>query len=296
MTKRKLISDDQIIVVLYTSPVRNLAESDELPDWISTFANMAKDGYSFSLADSTAAELLTQVRSKRIPRDGYERMVGILRTFLNLDFPILPGKVDLEAMIGARIDPKVLEETAFLAQEAWRQFVDPDSPAPSLGPSLEELLEEERDHWKASLRRQVMLASASGLDLAKSNPDDVAEFLASLSGIDRHREAVDPPMSIRMHLEMRYRYRQVARSALKKEPYDPENKKKRNNGVDVDLYKYLILPALVVATDEGFFGSLETISSFQRDWIVRPETLAARWLAGDKLQPVWPVNSEDDEE
>lgn len=97
MAKRRLIPEDKIIVILDTSPVRNLAHS-EIPDWVRTFADMAEDGYSFSLAETTAAELLMQVRSGRIPEVDFHRMIGLLKTFLNLNAPVLPGQVDLEVI------------------------------------------------------------------------------------------------------------------------------------------------------------------------------------------------------
>lgn len=59
--------------------MRYLAHSDP-PEWVKTFAAMTSDGYSFRLADATAAKLLTQVRSKRIPPEGYERMIELLKT------------------------------------------------------------------------------------------------------------------------------------------------------------------------------------------------------------------------
>lgn len=79
----------------------------------------------------------------------------------------------------------------------------------------------------------------------------------------------------------------MARTKLKK-PYNPSSKNKRNDALDVDLFSYLSLPALVVAVDGGFFGSLEGIDSFQRAWFFRPETLAGQWRAGDAPRPVWP--------
>lgn len=288
MPKRHLIPCDRIIVVLDTSPVRDLAQSGR-EDWVQTFAAMVNDGYSFSLADATAAELLTQVRSGRIPQNGYDGMLKLLETFLNPDFPVLPGKIDLDAMIGVHDEPQILEETRYLSREAWRELVDPHGPTFGIGPSLDELLEEERREWTASLRRMVTNTYCRGIDLSRSDPDDAAEFLASQIGDSFYRGVeIEPPMTIRMHLEIRYRLRQMARTVRAKEPYNPESKKKRNDGIDVDLYKYFILPAFAVVKEGGFFGPLEDIRSFQREWFIRPETLAARWLNGERPQPIWP--------
>jgi hypothetical protein len=291
---RNLIPEDQTIVVIDTSPVRNLAYGG-IPEWVDTFAAMAEDGYSFSLADGTLAELLTQIRSGRIPADGYERMINLLRRFVSPTVPMLPGKIDLEAIIGIKNQVQNIEEIIYLSQEGWRQLQAPHAEALSLGPSLEDLLEEERSEWKNLLSDLRMNSLMYGIDIERSDPDDAAEFLADLVGRSFDSETnIDPPMSIRMHLELRYRFRQMARSAQMKHPYDPTNERNRNDGIDVDLYKYLILPALAVVEDRGFFGSLNSIRSFQKEWFIRPGDLATRWLAGERPRPIWPTF--DDEE
>ncbi len=292
MKKRHLIPDDQIIVVLDTSPIRNLAYSAQ-PEWVKTFEKMAADGYSFSLADCTVGELLTQVRSGAIPQDGYDRMIESIKIFLNPDFPMLPGKLDLEAMIGVLNEPHRFEEIKYLSQVGWSQLLAPHAPSNAMGPPLGELLEEERTDWKKILDRMAVSSLSQGIDLSASDPDDVAEFLANSIGTSLDRESdITPSMAIRMHLELRYIFRQMARSKKKKSAYDPENKKNRNDGIDLDIYKYFILPALVVAEDSGFFESLQTIQSFQREWFYKPGELAARWNAGERPGPEWPVDEE----
>ena len=170
-TKRKLISDDAIVVVFDTSPIRNLAHSTE-PEWVSIFSRMREDGYSFSLSDAATAELLVQVRSNRIPRDGYERMIGLCKTFLNEHIPMIPGKIDLEAIIGINNDPEFIEETKHLSHQAWRQLQNPLSVYPHFGPSLEELLDEERDEWGNFLYRiaEISPVSYTHLDVYKRQP------------------------------------------------------------------------------------------------------------------------------
>ena len=57
---RKLIPDELTIVVLDTCTVRGLAYAEATPGWVSTFAAMTENGYSFSLADGALTELLAQ--------------------------------------------------------------------------------------------------------------------------------------------------------------------------------------------------------------------------------------------
>jgi hypothetical protein len=55
-----LIPDNQIIVVMDTAPVRGLANTEEAPPWVDTFPLMAKQNYSFAIADGAFAELVAQ--------------------------------------------------------------------------------------------------------------------------------------------------------------------------------------------------------------------------------------------
>jgi len=61
---RLIIDDQQIMVVLDTSPVRELAHESDCPDWVCTFEEMSNQGYSFSLADGTFAELINAVKER----------------------------------------------------------------------------------------------------------------------------------------------------------------------------------------------------------------------------------------
>lgn len=101
-------------------------------------------------------------------------------------------------------------------------------------------------------------------------------------------------MSVRRHLDVLFRFRQSARSVQRKEPYDPKSLKKINDGVDVDLFQYLILPAFVLSEDSFFSSKLEDITSFQKAWLFRPEALAAQWENGLRPQPTWPLSSNDE--
>ncbi len=289
MTNRQLITEDQIVVVLDTSVARQLAYEGPAP-WVDTFADMVRDGYSFSLADATAAELLIQVRENRTQASKHQQMMCALSRFLNPDLPVLPGRIDLHAMIGCSSEPVDLRETAFLAQEAWRQLCDPWGPTAVDGESLEQIRDGERREWREWLDRVARVVELYWIDLSASAPGDVAEHLASFAAqhVDKCYCATDPPMSVRQHLEMRHRFRQMARTRLPKGAYNPSSAKKKNDGVDVDFYQYLILPAFVLTIDGGFFDALQGIESFQRTWFLRPDALAASWNRGERPQPTWP--------
>ena len=298
MKTRQLIPDDQVIVILDTSPVRDLAFAASPAPWVGTFTEMSKAGYTFCLSDSTAAELLNQVRTGRTPLQAHKQAINWVSAFLNPEVRVLPGHVDLEGMIGLHEDWDI-NETRFLAQVAWQKLLDPLKPDEAGRPSFKQLLEEERQEWMSDFKKLQHASRTYGLDVPKSDPGAVSTFLLE-SLADRYDEAsgIKPPPSIRRHLEFRYRIRQYLRTERKKEPYNPATKNNRNDGIDVYLYSYFMLPALVVANDGGFYEKLDDISSFQKAWFVRPEQLASDWLAGKHPQPEWPeiVDEEEDDE
>lgn len=296
MTPRQLIPDDRIIVILDTSPVRELAFTKTKPPWVQTFSEMSRDGYSFSLADTTAAELMNQVQAGATELDSHLQAMDWASTFLNAEIPVLPGKMDLEGMLGlnADWDSDVVRN---LALEMWDLLGTPLEPVPMFRPSFEILLEEERCEWESYFVRMRKVSKRLRLDISEVKEAKAIDSLLPLVAQqwDQDTES-SPPASIRRHLELRYRLRQFVRTERTKEPYNPAARKNRNDGIDVDLYTYFMLPALVVASDSGFYGSLQDIESFQKAWFMSPELLASEWSGGNRPQPSWPGWSIAEEE
>ena len=282
---RKVIPDNQCIVLLDTNVARELGFGASPPAWVDTFAEMAKSGYSFSLADATVAELLNQYTDGRINTQyDHAKMISTLSKFLNPQVPVLLGKRDIMQMIGAKpLDESWSEaEVLELSKQAWDFLAaaKPDTPFDHA------MLQEERDDWKKifqSLEESwEEMGSPSDLDELAHPQLDLA-----LEKMD-HGEGVSPSMSIRNDLQTRLLWRQFVRSKLAMEPYDPTSAKKKNDGIDFDFYRYLALPALVVSSDKGFFGSLATIDSFQKAWFHKPDELAEAWKNGARPLPQWP--------
>jgi len=296
MKPRQLVPDHQIIVILDTSPVRELAFEAEKPSWVKTFSEMACDGYSFSLADSAAAELLNQVRTGATAFAAHQRAIGWVSTFLNPEVRVLPGNMDLDGMIGLDEDWNVCE-ARYLAAIAWEMLLDPLKPDAEGRLPFDLLLEEERYEWKSFFARLRHISMLSGLDVPKSDPASVMAFLVDrvATNLDKDTKVL-PPLSIRRHLELRYRIRQYIRTEQTKRPYNPAAKRNRNDGIDINLYYYLMLPAFVVARDGGFYGPLNDIDSFQKTWFMPPERLASEWLAGNRPRPAWPELIVDEED
>lgn len=298
--KRRLIPDEQTIVVLDTSPVRNVGH-DGVPTWVATFAAMAKSGYSFSLADGACAELLTaHARGKSITDDELRTIINAIEPFLNPDVPVMLGKVDLMSMIGETEAPAEWEaEVRTLSRRAWQTVKASVSTSLDKRISAEAELQEDRDDWIGAFAK----FDAGYEEWLSEDPSREQQFplhpyehplldlqftsLATRS-VQRH-----PTMAVRADLQLRYEWRQWMRSRQDKDGYNPSSKKKRNDGVDLDMYPYLMLPAFVVAEDGGFHARLSDIKSPQLHWFWEPQALADAWSRGERPRPVWAAAAAD---
>ena len=287
---RLLVPDDQIIVVLDTAPARNLAYLEKSPQWANTFAKMSKQGYSFSLVDGALTELLAQRSRGALTPEECRRISERLETFLNPQLPIMPGKRDLMGMLQMSEHPWDEDECRLLSLSGWEMLkhcaefdYQQDSP--------EWVLQEERDDWIDFFNSwQKAVDEINAKD--PSTPVDLeAMSTAMLRGMAKAQDswASPPPsMSVRLHLQSRYLCRQFIRMQKPKDAYDPTSKKKRNDGIDADLYRYLPLPALIVTEDKGFLTGLSDIDSFQKHWFFKAESLAENWEQGHSPAPTWP--------
>lgn len=150
------------------------------------------------------------------------------------------------------------------------------------------------DHWFCEVRPRYerWIAERPGREnepLDQYKHDLLNEELADLAASGRNAH---PTMAMRLDLQMRYIWRQWVRTRQKKDGYDPTSEKRSNDGIDLDLYSYLMLPAFVVADDKGFHERLSDIKSDQRRWFWRPQELADAWERGERPRPIWaePVN------
>lgn len=294
--KRKLIPDEQTIVVLDTSPVRNIAYADTTPAWVATFAVMADNGYAFSLADGALAELLAQYIRGSLTDVDLNKILAAISQFLNPDVPILPGKRDILEMIGQSTDAGWSEdEVRDYALRGWAALNDPSLLDEEHRTKLQKALQFDRDEWIRWFKTfddsyAKWVKGRRGIEekqpLNQYKHDLLDENFSDLASYSR---SLHPDLAVRQDLELRYVWRQWVRTRQEKDGYDPTNPKKVNDGIDLDLYHYLMLPALVVADDKGFHERLADIKSPQCDWFWRPQALAAAWASGKRPRPGWAV-------
>lgn len=281
-----LIPAGTTIVVLDTSPARNLGYTNTPPQWVTNFAEMARNGYSFSLADNAFAELISQIASGAITTQQAVTMLGHLKTFLNPNLPILPGKRDIKALIGAAEENSdwSIEEVRALSARCWGVLNSVSMTAGAKGPSADGDLQTEREDWIAFFTKFGKYKE-TGEPL---NEYEHSHLNLALTSCDDEEPKLSPPLSVRWDLKVRLLWRQYVRSKKASEPYDPTSPKKRNDGIDFDLYDCLLLPALIVATDSGFFEKIADLKSYQKAWFWKPEALAQAWIDGKRPCATWP--------
>jgi hypothetical protein len=282
-----LVPEDTAVVVLDTSPARNLAYGAEPPAWAATFGEMSQGGYSFSLADNAFAELLAQITSGAIKEDEASLMFRRLELFINPSLPVFPGKKDIFALIGSKGLPQDwnIEQVRTLSARSWSCLKAARSSIGEDSQSTELELQDERESWFAIFEK---LGKSSDTD-EPLNEYESKQLDMALTACDDEDPELSPRLSVRWDLQIRLLWRQYVRSKKLSEPYDPRSPKKVNDGIDFDLFHYLLLPAFVIATDSGFFGKLADIQSYQKAWFWKPEDLGQAWMNGDQPRATWPA-------
>ena len=281
-----LLPADTQIVVLDTSAARNLAHTNTTPQWVDIFAMMSHNNYSFSLADNAFAELLSQIVSGAITSEEALIMKCRLETFLNMKLPILPGKMDISALIG--VDKPIpdwsTDEVLELSSQSWSFLMNAGTTKVTNQVRTNVELQSEREAW-INIFEKLGKCAETGEPLHEYKHTQLDNAFAH---IDNTAPGLSPPLSTRADLQLRLLWRQYVRSKKHSKAYDPTSPKKKNDGVDFDLYYYLYLPALIVTTDEGFFKKLKDIDSFQKEWFWKPEDLAQAWSNGKQPWARWP--------
>jgi hypothetical protein len=280
--RRFLVPLSQTLVVLDTNPARNIAEEGE-PAWVEVFARMRDAGYVFCLADAAFAELLTQRCKNAINDAGYSRMIASLERFIDPQLPVLLGKCDVLGMLGVR-DQQMrwsAEEVWKISREGWERLKRAKPGDFAADVEIEEERADYRDAFK--VLADAWEASDRSVPLHEYDHPQLDKALS----LQKSTRPIRPGMHVRNDLQVRWLWRQFVRSQLPKHAYDPESRKRRNDGIDFDLFRYLALPALVVSGDEVFFEKLKDIDSLQKKWFWKPAALASAFERGELAAPRW---------
>lgn len=288
-----IVPNTKCIVVLDTSPARLLAHEDTCPDWVGHFREMSQGEYFFCLADVAFAELISQFERGSIKIAEFSRMMERLSEFVSPDYPIFPSKMDILAMIGGSTSRSdwTIENSQEISLRGWSYLNKIIDQVEAVRNDASNFLQEERNDWIKyfDLFEKERILSGDAADSLNERGGPLLE--AVLRQLDQKESFPDFPFSVRSDLQFKHLWRQYVRSLKIKDAYDPESAKKQNDGIDFDLYRYFMVPALVVSCDRGFFEALNGIDSFQRPWFYRPDGLASAWCSGASTKPEWPKSA-----
>lgn len=129
--------------------------------------------------------------------------------------------------------------------------------------------------------RQILGRRGQALEVQRQN-EELLYCLMSES-IDRDFSSQDVKPSERMNLLIRYRAHLIAKTASLYEPYNPDSKKRRNDGIDMQLLFTLMLPARICSKD--MLKIPRGLEVRQAAWILTPEELVEEWR-NKKLKPL----------
>jgi hypothetical protein len=279
-----LVPDGSVGIALDTNVFWLLKEEAE-PSWYSTFLEMRANGYLFSLADHTFAEVFNQFERGRLTPEEYERAVDRVEKLLNPEWPILPGKRKLATSCGIPSEAIKDEGKCFdlgrdraYSQAIWKHLsqarskddlfksfdyvVGGNTVHCDLKPDVaSQELEEERKKWRSSF---------PGTE--------------SVDGLNQDVQC-QPPLTVRLDAAIKYRKDCEKRYAAKQ--YHPDSGNSHNDGIDYNMTWVFVKKMLLCTAEKKFTGKIRALTSFQSGWIYRPEELAEAYKNGSIAKPAW---------
>ena len=298
---RFIIPENQVVVALDTGVLRSLCY--ENPGWVDTFAAMANNGYHFCLSEVLMVELIKQFEGGSITSSQWQDCVRKASRFLSKVLPVLPGKKQLFYLSGIRcknaVDDFDPDFEGSYSRATWAYLLAANGSTffknhyvvfscngkkykcqLQLG-EADKALEDERKYWIDFVKGFDVLPKDS---MAKHKENVLGNMKTEMDSWSIGR----PPLSIRTDLLAKYLHEIATNRTKSKEPYNPEAKKKKNDGIDFLLNFAFILPALLCTGDEKFADRLKAISSYQNSWVYTPGELATAWSNGSITTPTWP--------
>ena len=294
--KRLFIEESRTIVALDTTVIRELCYKE--PDWLPVFIKMSNNQFDFCLSDHLIAEFINQLERKSITEDQYQKAIHNISTFISKRLPILPSNRELFGMCA------ILDEKSFSPKDTYRfyhlawKLLCSSQNLEDLSKGIEitmngerqlfslkkdtvdKLLDEERGRWIDFFNYLNIFPE----DTLKIDKDKIIDFM---------KESVDkvigctPPLSTRLDVVIRHKFRQVELMNRGRYPYDPESKKKRNDAIDFYMDFVFMLPALLCTSDKDYYNVIKEINSFQSRWIYKPDELSKAWRDGSVSTPSW---------
>lgn len=284
-----LIDPGNCVVILDTCSVRALAHEGVCPTWVSSFKDMALNGYSFSLSDVAFAELVEQISRGAINSVCRDRMIERLDEFINQELPVFMGKIDIVAAIGGRHSKPdwSIEEFRDISRTGWLELRNTIESSDK-DHAVKGFLQEEREDWVEHF--ELLTEITKKLNISTNNLHENTDLVldTAFKVLDKDNKFPEQPFSMRCDLQIKLLWRQFVRMKKKNRAYNPQSTNKKNDGIDFDLYRYLMIPAFVVSNDNGFFVGIDDINSYQVSWFKKPAELSQEWDRGETPRLMWP--------
>jgi hypothetical protein len=283
-------------IFLDDSVARGFGYDDGQKDIASLKAVRAK-GHTLHLADVAVLELLTQIVERRFAWPDWIRARRALVRLLDPHDPAPAGGWQILDKVGIRLQQTLTEEehqeNRRRLRDGWKMLTKARRLAEinrvegirARGKSVvsrfhaagaPRVRDEIKSEWSDGL-----LTVESSLGPAPSFEDFVGQMAASF---DRRMQST-PPVSVRLDALLRVNASFAFQRLRSKNPYNPV--KQANDGLDVDLLRYLAVPAIVCTKDERLQRVVAQAGSWQRRWVLLPAELEAQVLHGS-LSLDWP--------
>jgi len=245
-------------------------------------------GHRFRLADHAAVELVAQLDEGRFEWNDWKNARVRAAEIIDRENPIIAGGWELFAALGLPVGDRTGQEQPVLRRDEavalWERLLSARNPTEfrelwrAIVEGREmllgfkrgaggEMLEGLRDRWITSFDAIVQRA-------ALENPDQDTLVKVVAAGIDTQAGWENPLCSVRIDSMIRTYAHLAVRRMKEKEPYNPRNKKKRNDGIDFDMLQYHGVPMLVCVEDRDFTNAVSGGNSIQRAWMLTPRELA----------------------
>jgi hypothetical protein len=300
-------------LVLDTNVIRDIGAGDV--DSAGLYET-AREGVTVHLADGTVSELTHQLLTRSLKWDHWVHARTVLLGTLSKDEPVLPGgRVGL-SRIGINgsqaVSQREIDEAVEQYDAAWAILVAANRPEdfekfsvwlPRQGISVslpqhhvQRTYAEERETWPtdfANFYEKILSVRPDFADLLPAKHDSREALEAYVTVIkestDRGHLSAGPPPSFRLDAFLRVEALLSLRHLRREQRYNP--KKNWNDLVDLELLKYLAVPAAICTGDAGLIAKVRDSHSWQARWVLRPADLAQATVRAEIKNLKWPEDA-----
>lgn len=279
----------------------------------TAFVSFVRDGGTIHIPDGAIVELLSWLHRTSHAWSAWKERRRELEAFIDNERPMLMGGRELLARAGILLEAPAStlmpNDQMRLNREVWQQLLTsttlsdvghprmlvetPRGPAELAwdASGASQQVARQRASWIDTFGKYNAAAAQEGFNIkGRTVPRELLEQQATNLGrfLDMRSNST-PPASVRLDAMIRVYILLSLRSLQTRERYDPT--KNANDAFDLDLYRYLALPAAVCTGDLGIIKDTRSAGSWQAEWVVMPEELADSATRQRLLNLTWPSRS-----